>query len=136
VDWRADIYSLGCVAYWMLTGRHVFEASSPLRMALHHVETAPAPFSRESGGAISLAFERIVLECLAKDPRHRPQTAGELSERLASLGLEKTWTDRDAAVWWRNHEPAGAVESQPTLDRPVPARTSPWTSLFRRSGGA
>jgi serine/threonine-protein kinase len=133
VDWRADIYSLGCVAYWMLTGRHVFEASSPIRMALHHVETAPAPFSRESGGVVSLALERIVLECLAKDPRHRPQTAGELSERLGTLGLEKTWTRRDAEIWWRNHEPAGPVESQPTLERTPLRRTSPWTSLFRRS---
>jgi serine/threonine-protein kinase len=137
VDWRADIYSLGCVAHWMLAGRHVFEASSPIRMALHHVETAPAPFSADSGGAIPPPLERIVLDCLAKDPRHRPQTAGELSERLDALSLERLWTRRDAEAWWRDHQPSGPVESQPTLERTpkVVPPPSPWSTLRRMLGG-
>src|SRR5262245_38334631 len=72
VDRRSDIYSLGCVAYWMLTGKPVFEAKSPLEIALHHVETLPVPPSKRIERVIPRDLEHIVLECLSKDPRRPP----------------------------------------------------------------
>jgi serine/threonine-protein kinase len=105
VDRRSDIYSLGCVAYWMLTGKPVFEAKSPLEVALNHVETSPVPPSKRTERVIPGDFEQIVLDCLSKDPRQRPQTATGLADRLADLGLEGSWTRRRIRSWWRDHAP-------------------------------
>jgi len=105
VDWRSDIYSLGCVAYWMLTGETVFDSGSPLKVAFDHAETPPVPPSRRTDRVIPKALEEIVLECLSKDPRQRPQTASELGLRLAELGIEERWSRRDAEIWWRDHAP-------------------------------
>jgi eukaryotic-like serine/threonine-protein kinase len=114
VDRRSDIYSLGCVAYWMLTGKPVFEAKSPLEIALNHVETLPVPPSKRTERVIPRDLEHIVLECLSKDPRQRPQTASGLSDRLAALGIEGSWTRRHATSWWRDHAPAAPPESPAT----------------------
>src|SRR5262249_27684158 len=105
VDRRSDIYSLGCVAYWMLTGKPVFEAKSSLEVALHHVETLPVPPSKRIERVIPRDLEHIVLECLSKDPRRRPQTASGLADRLAVLGIEGSWTRQRAESWWREHAP-------------------------------
>jgi serine/threonine-protein kinase len=135
VDWRSDLYALGCVAYYLLTGTHLFADSSPVRIALHHVETPPEPPTARSKRAIAPGLERIVLDCLAKDPRHRPQTAGELSERLGALGLEGSWSRRDAEEWWRDHEPGPPVESAPTMDGGLVPRHPSWGgSILRRPG--
>jgi serine/threonine-protein kinase len=113
VDWRSDIYALGCVAYWLLTGMPVFEADTSLKLALEHVKTPPVAPSRRSGLPIPKELDDTILACLAKDPRDRPQTAQELSERLASLGLEQAWTRRRAELWWRDHAPASADPVEP-----------------------
>jgi serine/threonine-protein kinase len=115
VDSRSDIYSLGCVAYWMLTGKPVFESKSPLNVVLHHTATPPVPPSRRTDRLIPKGLEQIVLECLSKDPLQRPQTAGELADRLTALGIEEAWTRRHAEIWWSDHPPgrdeAGAGET-------------------------
>jgi serine/threonine protein kinase len=86
IDGRADIYALGCVAYWLLTGQRVFEGTSALQMVIDHVRTPPVPPSRRAPQAIPDALERIVLRCLEKDPAARPSTVGELSSELQALG--------------------------------------------------
>jgi len=112
VDRRSDIYSLGCVAYWMLTGMPVFEAKSPLEVALHHVETRPVPPSKRIQRVIPRSLEQIVLECLSKDPLRRPQTATALADRLAALGIEGLWTRRQAESWWHEHPPERASHTE------------------------
>jgi serine/threonine-protein kinase len=125
VDWRSDIYSLGCVAYWMLTAKPVFESSSPMKLAFDHAETPPAPPSRRTDREIPWELEQLVLECLAKDPRQRPQTARELSDRLAALSLGEPWTRRDAEIWWRDH-PQDATAVAPAPDKPATDRLDDW----------
>jgi eukaryotic-like serine/threonine-protein kinase len=114
VDHRTDIYSLGCVAYWMLTGRQVFDADSVLQMVARHIQTAPVPPSRYSAFPISAELEEIVLACLAKRPSERPASAWELADRLTHCGAESPWTREDARRWWEtrlNPEPAVSLSN-------------------------
>jgi serine/threonine-protein kinase len=103
IDGRADIYSLGCVAYWMLTGSYVFEGESALQTMVMHVrETPPAPSSR-TDQRVPSALDRIVLACLEKDPARRPQTVDELAAMLAASDVGDPWTPDRAASWWSDH---------------------------------
>ena len=85
LDGRADIYATGCVAYWLLTGQLVFTAETPMGLLMHHVHTPPVPPSARTELPIPPALDRLVLSCLAKDPADRPQSARELSLRLAEV---------------------------------------------------
>ena len=108
VDGRADIYATGCVAYWLLTGQYVFTAETPMGIVLHHVHTKPAPPSARAERPIPPALDQLVLACLSKDPAERPQSASELSSRLADLDAGLVWTEEDARAWWLEHGAAGA----------------------------
>jgi serine/threonine protein kinase len=109
VDGRADIYSTGCVAYWLLTGRQVFTADTPMALLLHHLQTLPTPPSARTNVSIPSALNELVLSCLAKDPAARPQTARELACRLASVEGANDWTDDRARDWWASHQPATSL---------------------------
>ena len=99
-DHRADIYSLGCVAYWLLTGNLVFEGETPMKVMLAHIDHEPPPPSRISELPISHAMDSLVLSCLAKDPATRPGTAAEASERLRECSLDSPWRPLDSERWW------------------------------------
>jgi serine/threonine-protein kinase len=110
VDRRTDIYSLGCVAYWMLTARHVFEGQGVMQIMARHIQTAPAPPSIYSPYPIPQALDAIVLDCLAKRPSDRPASARELADRLVQCQAESPWSREDARNWWETRlEPEGAV---------------------------
>jgi serine/threonine-protein kinase len=85
VDGRADLYSLGCVAYYLLTGELVFAGETAIQTALLHVSQPPVPPSERTGKPIPAELERLVLACLAKDPADRPQSASELNAALAAM---------------------------------------------------
>lgn len=85
VDGRADLYSLGCVAYYLLTGRLVFEAETAIQTALLHVQQEPVPPSLRTENPVPPALERLVLACLEKRPADRPRSAAELAAELALL---------------------------------------------------
>jgi len=107
VDGRADLYSLGCVAFWLLTGRLPFEEATPVAMVVAHVNTAPVAPSTRTELQVPEALDAVVLQCLAKDPKKRPQTAAELARRLGEIRLPNAWTDERAARWWAAHLPSG-----------------------------
>ena len=77
VDGRSDLYSLGCVAYWLLTGTTVFKGRTPLETMMMHVHREPEPPSQRSGRASPAELEALVLACLAKDPDDRPRSADD-----------------------------------------------------------
>ena len=108
VDGRADIYATGCVAYWLLTGQQVFTADTPMALLLHHAQTPATPASARTDMPIPSALDNLVLSCLAKDPAARPQTARELSCRLAGIEGANDWTDDRARDWWASHRPAAS----------------------------
>ena len=106
VDIRADIYSTGCVAYWLLTGDLVFTADTPMKLLLAHAHTPPQPPSARTEIPIPSDLEALVLACLAKDREHRPQSARDLLARLDGVVLREPWTEERAREWWRMHMPA------------------------------
>jgi hypothetical protein len=105
VDGRADLYALGCVAYYLLTGRLVFEAANALQLIAKHIQDSPVAPSKRTELDVSPQLEEIVLGCLAKRPEKRPQTAAELDRMLAEIQIEP-WSQEDATQWWRTHQPA------------------------------
>ncbi len=100
VDRRADLYALGCVAYWLLTGKTVFEGESPVQMMYRHGYDAPPPPSERLGAPLPPDLEALVLATLAKDPQARPQTAEELARRLAQCDAGPVWGPESAREWW------------------------------------
>lgn len=115
VDARADLYALGCVAYWLLTGTRVFEANSRQDMLVMHAHQKPLPPSRRVGRELHPGLEALVMTCLEKNPAKRPQTARDLAERLGELAFESSWSDERARLWWRRERPteAGDLPSAP-----------------------
>jgi serine/threonine-protein kinase len=109
LDGRADIYATGCVAYWLLTGQLVFDAPTPMGLLLHHTQTPPLPPSARTELPIPEALDRLVLSCLAKDRTQRPQSARELSRRLAAIDGADLWTEELARDWWGKHWPLQAA---------------------------
>ena len=105
VDGRADLYSLGCVAYYLLTGRHVFEGDTAMQVFAQHLQGVPTPPSQRGPYAVPPALEQIVLSCLAKTPEDRPQSAANLDRQLAAIDVEP-WTDTHARQWWESAEAA------------------------------
>jgi len=103
VDARADLYALGGVAYYLLTGTHVFTGNSIVEVCSHHLHSTPEPLSSRLGKPIAPDLEQLVLGCLAKDPADRPQSAFELERRLSDCASIPTWTSDDARRWWAAH---------------------------------
>ena len=85
VDGRADLYSLGCVAYFLLTGKLVFEARTAMQMAIAQVSEIPLPPSQRTRQPIPKALEAIVMRCLEKRPEDRPESAVALIGQLNSV---------------------------------------------------
>ena len=105
VDRRADVYSLGCVAYYLLTGQLVFEGDTSMKMMMQHVQAEPIPPSQRTELPVPHELDEIVLACLQKDPNHRPQDAGELLRLLNRVNIRDVWTDESARSWWELHLP-------------------------------
>ncbi len=111
IDGRADLYALGCVAYWLLTGMQVFEADTPVGLALHHVQTDPPRLSEHTEIEVPGQLEELVRVCLAKDRAARPEDASELARRLSAIPLQEAWTPERAKSWWKMHLPDRALMS-------------------------
>jgi serine/threonine-protein kinase len=105
VDSRADVYSLGCVAYFLLTGQLVFEADTSMKMLMQHVHAQPVPPSQRTELPIPKAMDDLVLACLEKDPDKRPQNAEQLFDLACRCTVCDTWTPQDARTWWKTHLP-------------------------------
>jgi eukaryotic-like serine/threonine-protein kinase len=104
VDGRSDVYSVGCLAYYLMTGKEVFTAKSWVDLWAHHLQTPPVPPSAHGGVEVPRPLEELVLACLAKSPADRPSMA-ELATRLRVLEAEARagWSASDAAAWWAKH---------------------------------
>jgi eukaryotic-like serine/threonine-protein kinase len=109
-DHRVDIYAVGCVGYWLLSGKLVFEARTAMEMLFDHSRTPAPRLQSRTELPIPSDLEQIVMDCLEKDPARRPQTADALVRRLSALHLSTPWTHERAERWWRNCLPLPARE--------------------------
>jgi eukaryotic-like serine/threonine-protein kinase len=120
VDHRADLYALGCVAYWLLTAQLVFEADSKVAMMAAHSSEQPLPPSKRTELPIPRELDDLVLALLAKDPADRPQDAAELALRLAAVPLATPWTPQRAEAWWQTHLPGILAKGREGVERKTP----------------
>jgi serine/threonine-protein kinase len=103
VDQRADVYAIGCVAYYLLTGEPVFDAATARELLAMHLHATPVPPSHRTEMPISRELDAIVLACLEKDPRHRPQDAAAVLDMLLHCKLGEPWDNEIARGWWERH---------------------------------
>jgi serine/threonine-protein kinase len=123
VDARTDLYALGAVAYYLLTGTHVFTGRSIVEVCSHHLHSEPEPPSTRLGRPIRAELEELVLRCLAKDPVDRPESAFSLECHLADLGASMPWTSDDAQQWWARY---GALERKGAAGQTHQVLTVEW----------
>jgi serine/threonine-protein kinase len=115
IDARADIYSLGATAYYMVSGRNLFAADSAVEIAAQHLRDMPPPPSERLGRPVPADLEALIMRCLAKDPGERPASVEALSEALGACGAAGEWTEPDARRWWLEHAAtvAALLDQQP-----------------------
>jgi serine/threonine-protein kinase len=109
----SDLYSLGAVAYYLLTGHTVFDADSFVSLCRQHLNDEPPPPSARAQRAIPASVDALVMSCLAKDPVARPSSAIALAAALDALRVEH-WSAEDVNVWW------SAFRARPTRRSRVP----------------
>jgi eukaryotic-like serine/threonine-protein kinase len=126
VDGRTDLYALGAVGYWLLTGTHVFGGKTLVEVCAHHLHSIPDAPSARLGAPVSSDLESVLLACLAKRPEDRPASAHVLREQLAACAAAGRWTNARAARWWAIHRHelrSGGAETSTTGDGRAPHLT-------------
>ncbi|MBU6238360.1 MAG: serine/threonine protein kinase [Planctomycetes bacterium] len=104
VDARSDLYAVGAVGYFLLTGEPVFEAKNLAELCQQHIDAVPLTPSQRTGRPVDPDLEHTILACLEKNRAKRPQTARELAARLHKLINTDAWSLSDADAWWSRHE--------------------------------
>jgi len=123
VDGRADIYALGCVGYWLLSGQLVFDGKSPMAILVQHAKEAPPPLSSRTEIEVPPRLEEILLACLEKDPDDRPGSSQEVGQMLEEVAKTlPLWSRERAEKWWRTNLPqlysaplASRLDTAPTV---------------------
>ena len=105
VDGRADLYGVGCLGYWLLTGRLVFSGDTANEIIAQHIRAVPVPPSIHSPFPVDASLDDAILECLAKDAERRPPDALDAARRLAACDVGEPWTEQHAERWWREQLP-------------------------------
>ena len=118
-DPRSDIYAVGALAYFLLTGEHVFSGESFLEVYEKQLTQSPLPPSRRTANPVSAEMDKTVLRCLEKDPELRPQTVGDLRRLLASSPRAADWGLEQRVAWWNCYQPQAPTTSTPVS--PIPA---------------
>jgi tRNA A-37 threonylcarbamoyl transferase component Bud32 len=111
VDRRADVYALGCVAFYLLTGTRVFQDGSQMQVLVDHIHAQPVPPSSRAPAPFPREIDALVLDCLRKSPGDRPGDALALLQRIEACNLAGRWNNDQARAWWQARLPqlAGAL---------------------------
>jgi serine/threonine protein kinase len=117
LDLRADIYAVGAVGYYLLTGSPVFAGRNTLEICRKHLKDQPQRPSERLARPVSADLEAVILRCLAKAPSERPTTAALLAQELSRCTAAAGWTRADAEKWWKTRKESGP----PPGDTPRPA---------------
>jgi tRNA A-37 threonylcarbamoyl transferase component Bud32 len=109
IDGRTDLYGLGCVAYFLITGCLVFEENGATAMMLAHLQKVPDLPSVKSELPVPPSLDRAIMMCLKKEPGDRPAHADIFARQLDSCDGAGSWTPEDAENWWRTNIPGEPV---------------------------
>ncbi|TAK99265.1 MAG: serine/threonine protein kinase, partial [Verrucomicrobia bacterium] len=120
-DARSDLYALGALGYFLLTGKYVFESESVAEVCRKHLTEVPTPPSVRAGKPLNVELEALILRCLDKEPLERPQSAGELLEKLRTIPLADSWSGERRTAWWANHRAAVTAASNVAMVTPTPS---------------
>jgi serine/threonine-protein kinase len=141
IDARADLYALGAVGYFLLTGQEVFNGRTVIEVCGHHLHSPPVSPSERLGAPVSADLEGLILTCLAKHPDRRPADARALRTALRTCGDAGRWTETDARRWLGQHaaglrtrQPRVAVGSAVTIAIDLGVRTADKHRRQRRAG--
>jgi eukaryotic-like serine/threonine-protein kinase len=110
-DPRSDLYALGAVGYFLLTGHPVFEGTTVFEVIGHHLHTEPVPPSQRTNNAVPADLEAVILRCLRKKPDDRPRDARTFRDALHRCTTAPRWTRDDAAAWWRTFRASGSPDA-------------------------
>jgi serine/threonine protein kinase len=124
VDVRSDLYSLGAVGYFLVTGEALFDSLTLGEVLMHQVKDLPPKPSERLGRPVSPDLEELLMRCLAKNPASRPANARELDDALARCRSATDWTRDLANDWWRKF---AAIQSEKTMVTPIPPAANPST---------
>jgi serine/threonine protein kinase len=102
-DARSDLYSVGVLGYFLLTGREIFDGQTIAELCRKHLDEIPVPPSQRLGKALDAQFESLLMHCLEKDPAKRPASARELAAQLTACELTQHWTAEQRSTWWATH---------------------------------
>jgi len=132
-DCRVDIYAVGCLLRFLLTGEPVFNGRNHLQLLLQHLKEPPTPPSQSSERPIPSAIDDLVLACLQKDPACRPTSVDEVARRATTEISGEVWDERAARQWWETHLPDSCgwsvrTPAPPSSDSEVKEPPSIWTS--------
>jgi serine/threonine protein kinase len=117
VDARSDIYAIGAVGYYLLTGTPPFTGNSIVEIVMKHVQEAPVPIATRAGRAIEPTLESLLMRCLAKSPVERPLNAAILLTELDHCATGSGWTQQQAELWWQAPPVASAPPVLPSSDQ-------------------
>jgi hypothetical protein len=124
----SDVYAIGAVGYFLLTGTPVFSGKTIMDICMKHVRAAPDPLSKRLDHPINPGLEALVLRCLAKDPKDRPQSTSALRQALEELDIGNSWTHEDANAWWAEFNARADARSQATVaNETIPTGALPST---------
>ena len=119
LDARSDLYAVGAVGYFLMTGRPVFQADSVVEILSHHLNTRPVPPSQHSTWPPHAGLENLILQCLEKDPANRPIDAPTLQRALAGCPCDPPWTTEDAVTWWTAYHARQSNAARPRAEQPT-----------------
>jgi eukaryotic-like serine/threonine-protein kinase len=104
---QSDLYALGAVGYYLLTGKRLFDGKTTVDVCVQHVTAEPARVS--SHVAVPEALDAIIFACLAKNPADRPASARDLAKRLQEVPIADAWSEAIAVQWWVEFRATGGV---------------------------
>lgn len=132
LDGRTDLYALGCVAFWLLTGREPYEKPSASELMLAHVQLPPPRLAPHCPVVLPPRLVELIESCMAKKKEDRPASARAMAEALASIDLSgcAPWRRAEAERWWRELPPRPA----PAPGDATPSDSGRRTFVRRRPG--